>query len=186
MMILTRRAMGASSLALLAGCATRRATTRSAAARAPPRRHRRVRRRSRRARSQREAGRRLLPLRQRHLAAEHADPADRTRWGTFDMLRDKADSDVRADHRGSRARRRRARLEPAEDRRLLQFVPEPGRDRRARASRRAAGARRRSPRCARTKTSIRLIASPGIAVNFADRHVRRRSMSATRTATSST
>jgi putative endopeptidase len=94
MMMLTRRAMGASSLALLAGCATgggsQTGTTRAPAA----------------------IGAWGVDLTARDLAVDPgADffhyangawlantqiPPDRTRWGTFDILRDKADRDQRA------------------------------------------------------------------------------------------
>ena len=94
MMMLTRRAMGASSLALLAGCATgggsQTGTTRAPAA----------------------IGAWGVDLAARDLTVDPGNdffhyangtwlantqiPADRTRWGTFDILRDKADRDQRA------------------------------------------------------------------------------------------
>ncbi len=92
MMHLTRRAMGVSSLALLAGCATRgteTAVARPAAA----------------------IGSFGVDLSGRDLSVAPGDdffryanggwldatqiPADRARWGTFDVLRDKADRDAR-------------------------------------------------------------------------------------------
>jgi putative endopeptidase len=91
MMMLTRRAMGASTLALLAGCAT--ATT----ATAP--------------RGQAAIGSFGVDLAARDMSvrpggdffryangtwvANTPIPADRTRWGTFDILREKSDNDQR-------------------------------------------------------------------------------------------
>jgi putative endopeptidase len=93
MMLLTRRAMGASSLALLAGCATQTAQT------ATPREPAAI-------------GAFGIDLAARDLNVRPGDdffryangtwlannqiPADRTRWGTFDMLREKSDNDSRA------------------------------------------------------------------------------------------
>jgi len=95
MIMLTRRAMGASSLALLAGCATAatEATT-ATPARAPA-----------------AIGAWGVDLAARDLNVKPGDdfaryaqgtwmantqiPADRTRWGTFDILREKADRDAR-------------------------------------------------------------------------------------------
>jgi putative endopeptidase len=97
MIALTRRAMGASSLALLAGCATQTSSAPAepaAAARAPA-----------------AIGSFGIDLTARNLTVKPGDdffryasgtwlantqiPADRTRWGTFDMLRDKSERDVR-------------------------------------------------------------------------------------------
>ena len=96
MMMLTRRAMGASSVALLAGCATGAASTgdTTAPARAPA-----------------AIGAWGVDLSARDLNVKPGDdffryangtwltttqiPADRTRWGTFDILREKADTDAR-------------------------------------------------------------------------------------------
>src|SRR5512147_881985 len=96
MMILTRRAMGASSLALLAGCATGATNTAETAPARPPA----------------AIGAWGVDLGARDLNVKPGDdffryangtwlantqiPADRTRWGTFDMLRDKSDRDVKA------------------------------------------------------------------------------------------
>ncbi len=95
MINLTRRAMGASTLALLAGCATgaEEAVT-AAPARAPA-----------------AIGAWGVDLSARDLNVKAGDdffrhangtwlantqiPADRTRWGTFDMLREKSDNDQR-------------------------------------------------------------------------------------------
>jgi putative endopeptidase len=95
-MLLTRRAMGASSLALLAGCATgtQQPTETAAPARPAP-----------------AIGAFGVDLTARDLNVKPGDdffrhtngtwmanteiPADRTRWGTFDMLREKADRDAR-------------------------------------------------------------------------------------------
>ncbi|HVK80513.1 MAG TPA: hypothetical protein VM915_07860, partial [Verrucomicrobiae bacterium] len=95
MIMFTRRAMGASSLALLAGCATAatEATT-ATPARAPA-----------------AIGAWGVDLAARDLNVKAGDdfahyaqgtwmantqiPADRTRWGTFDILREKADRDAR-------------------------------------------------------------------------------------------
>ncbi len=96
MMMLTRRAMGASSVALLAGCATGAASTgeTTTPARAPA-----------------AIGAWGVDLAARDLNVTPGDdffryaqgtwlantqiPADRTRWGTFDILREKADTDAR-------------------------------------------------------------------------------------------
>jgi putative endopeptidase len=95
MMMLTRRAIGASSVALLAGCASRGATTAEVEApRAPA-----------------AIGAWGVDLSARDLNVKPGDdffryangtwmantqiPADRTRWGTFDILREKADQDAR-------------------------------------------------------------------------------------------
>jgi len=94
MMMLTRRAMGASSIALLAGCATGTATSSSGGARGAP-----------------AIGSFGVDLAGRDLSVKPGDdffryangtwaantpiPDDRTRWGTFDVLREKADSDQR-------------------------------------------------------------------------------------------
>ena len=95
MMFLTRRAMGASSVALLAGCATgATAPTETAPARDPA-----------------AIGAWGVDLGARDLNVKPGDdffrhangtwmtntqiPADRTRWGTFDILREKADNDAR-------------------------------------------------------------------------------------------
>jgi len=96
MMMLTRRAMGASSLALLAGCAT--GTSSSTSTTAP-------------ARAPAAIGAWGVDLAARDLNVKAGDdffryangtwlantpiPADRTRWGTFDMLREKSDNDQR-------------------------------------------------------------------------------------------
>ncbi len=90
-MTLTRRAMGASGLALLAGCATGATTS-------PPR-------------GAAAIGSFGIDLAARDLSVDPGDdffhyangtwaanteiPSDRTRWGTFDMLREKADEDAR-------------------------------------------------------------------------------------------
>jgi len=95
MMMLTRRAMGASSLALLAGCAT---GAEQAVTAAPARRTAAI-------------GAFGIDLAARDLSVKPGDdffryangtwlantqiPADRTRWGTFDILREKSDNDVR-------------------------------------------------------------------------------------------
>lgn len=92
MMVLTRRAMSASTLALLAGCATRMT---SVAAPQPA-----------------AIGAFGVDLAARDLTVKPGDdffryasgtwlssteiPADRSRWGAFDMLREKSDNDVRA------------------------------------------------------------------------------------------
>ncbi|HEX8900948.1 M13 family metallopeptidase [Vitreimonas sp.] len=94
MIMFTRRAMGASSLALLAGCATGATQAVSEPARAPA-----------------AIGAWGFDLTARDLNVSpgndffrHANgawmanteiPADRTRWGTFDILREKADRDAR-------------------------------------------------------------------------------------------
>src|SRR5262245_66566445 len=94
MISLTRRAMGASSLALLAGCATGTGTETAAT------------------QGQAAIGAWGVDLTARDLAVDPGNdffhyangtwlantqiPPDRTRWGTFDILRDKADRDQRA------------------------------------------------------------------------------------------
>lgn len=94
MMMLTRRAVGASSVALLAGCATGASTGEPAPARGAP-----------------AIGSFGVDLAGRDLTVRPGDdffryangtwastteiPADRTRWGTFDILREKADNDQR-------------------------------------------------------------------------------------------
>jgi putative endopeptidase len=94
MIKLTRRAMGASSIALLAGCATGTTTSSTTTARAPA-----------------AIGAWGVDLAARDLSVDPGDdffhyangtwlantpiPDDRTRWGTFDMLREKADQDQR-------------------------------------------------------------------------------------------
>ncbi len=99
MIALTRRAIGASSLALLAGCATKSAPGEAAPADTPP------------ARPPAAIGAFGIDLAARDLSMKpgndffrHANgtwlantpiPADRTRWGTFDMLREKSDRDAR-------------------------------------------------------------------------------------------
>ncbi|HRE45098.1 MAG TPA: M13 family metallopeptidase [Terricaulis sp.] len=96
MVQLTRRAMGVSSIALLAGCATGAPQSTSAAAPRPPA----------------AIGAFGVDLSGRDLSVAPGDdfyryanggwvdrteiPADRSRWGTFDILRDKADQDARA------------------------------------------------------------------------------------------
>ncbi|MCR6646116.1 MAG: M13 family metallopeptidase [Terricaulis sp.] len=96
MVQLTRRAMGVSSIALLAGCATGAAQSTSAPAPRPPA----------------AIGAFGVDLTGRDLSVAPGDdfyryanggwvdrteiPADRSRWGTFDILRDKADQDARA------------------------------------------------------------------------------------------
>ncbi|MGQ0533377.1 MAG: M13 family metallopeptidase [Caulobacteraceae bacterium] len=96
MMMLTRRAIGASSVAVLAGCATGAAPTDDAPA-AP--------------RAPAAIGAWGVDLTARDLNVKPGDdffryangtwmantqiPADRTRWGTFDILREKADQDAR-------------------------------------------------------------------------------------------
>ncbi|OQW58341.1 MAG: hypothetical protein A4S17_11830 [Proteobacteria bacterium HN_bin10] len=95
MMMLTRRALGASSVALLAGCATGAATEETPVAARPPA----------------AIGAWGFDLSGRDLTVRPGDdffkyasgtwaantqiPADRSRWGAFDMLREKADQDVR-------------------------------------------------------------------------------------------
>ncbi len=95
MIMLTRRAIGASSLALLAGCATGTETTTTTEA--PP--------------GAPAIGSFGVDLAARDLGVSPGDdffryangtwlantqiPADRTRWGTFDILREKADQDAR-------------------------------------------------------------------------------------------
>ncbi|MEQ1708170.1 MAG: M13 family metallopeptidase [Terricaulis sp.] len=97
MIALTRRAMGASSLALLAGCATQ--TSQTAEQPATP------------ARPPAAIGSFGIDLAARDESVKAGDnffryangtwlantpiPPDRTRWGTFDMLRDKSERDVR-------------------------------------------------------------------------------------------
>ena len=94
MMMLTRRAVGASSLALLAGCATGTATSTTTTAREPA-----------------AIGAWGVDLAARDLNVKPGDdffrytngtwlantpiPADRSRWGSFDMLREKSDNDQR-------------------------------------------------------------------------------------------
>ncbi len=96
MMTLTRRAWGASSLALLAGCAAQKQVdeTPALAARPPA-----------------AIGSFGVDLTARNLSVKAGDnffqhangtwlantpvPADRVRWGAFDMLREKSDNDVR-------------------------------------------------------------------------------------------
>ena len=94
MITLTRRAMGASSLALLAGCATGNGAETSAT------------------RVQAAIGAWGVDLAARDMSVDPGNdffryangtwlantqiPADRTRWGTFDILRDKSDRDQRA------------------------------------------------------------------------------------------
>lgn len=94
MITLTRRAMGASSLALLAGCATGNGAETSGP------------------RGQAAIGAWGVDLAARDLSVDPGNdffryangawlantqiPADRTRWGTFDILRDKSDRDQRA------------------------------------------------------------------------------------------
>lgn len=96
MMFLTRRAMGASSVALLAGCATGAATTTEPTTTARP---------------PAAIGAWGVDLAARDTSVKPGDdffkyangtwlantqiPADRTRWGTFDILREKADNDAR-------------------------------------------------------------------------------------------
>jgi putative endopeptidase len=98
MISLSRRAMGASMLALLAGCATKQ-TEAPAAQAAPPR-------------PPAKLGSFGVDLASRDLSVKPGDdffryangtwtannqiPADRTRWGSFDILRDQAEKDVRA------------------------------------------------------------------------------------------
>ncbi len=95
MIMLTRRAIGASSIALLAGCATGAEQTGAAA---PQRRPAAI-------------GAFGVDLAGRDVSVKPGDdffryangtwaatteiPADRTRWGTFDILREKSDNDVR-------------------------------------------------------------------------------------------
>jgi len=98
MLSLTRRAMSASSVALLAGCATQTGgQTRTAAAAA--------------SRAPAAIGAWGIDLTARDMSVAPGDdffryanggwldrteiPGDRTRWGTFDMLREKSDRDVR-------------------------------------------------------------------------------------------
>ena len=153
MLSLTRRHVAASSAALLAGCATQTQTAATApaapAAPAAPHRDRRLGRRSHRARYEREAGRRFLQIRKRHLDRATPIPADRTRWGAFDILREKSDADVKAIIEELVAQWRRAGLERAEGRGLLQFLHEHRCDRASRASRRSRPTSPPSPRCAR-------------------------------------
>jgi len=94
MISLTRRTMGASSLALLAGCATGTSSNGPTAPRTPA-----------------AIGAWGVDLAARDLSVDPGDdffryangtwlantqiPSDRTRWGTFDILRDKADRDQR-------------------------------------------------------------------------------------------
>jgi putative endopeptidase len=94
MVTLTRRAMGASSLALLAGCATGTSSSSGSATRGAP-----------------AIGSFGVDLAGRDLSVRPGDdffqyangtwarnteiPADRTRWGTFDMLREMADNNQR-------------------------------------------------------------------------------------------
>ena len=94
MLMLTRRTMGASSLALLAGCATGATSSTTTTARAPA-----------------AIGAWGVDLAARDLNVQPGNdffryangtwlantpiPADRTRWGTFDMLREKSDTDQR-------------------------------------------------------------------------------------------
>jgi len=91
--MLTRRAMGASSLALLAGCATGTSSSNGSTGGAP------------------SIGSFGVDLAGRDLSVRPGDdffqyangtwatttqiPSDRTRWGTFDILREKADNDQR-------------------------------------------------------------------------------------------
>jgi putative endopeptidase len=95
MMVLSRRAVGASSIALLAACATQTATTEPPAPRPAA-----------------AIGAFGVDLAARDTDVKPGDdffhyangtwlantpiPADRTRWGTFDILREKSDQDVRA------------------------------------------------------------------------------------------
>src|SRR5512147_86031 len=97
MMSLTRRTMGASTLAILAGCASRpeEAAPAAAAPRTPP-----------------AIGAWGIDLTARDMNVKPGDdffhyangtwlantpiPPDRTRWGAFDILRDKSDRDVKA------------------------------------------------------------------------------------------
>ncbi|MDX2238052.1 MAG: M13 family metallopeptidase [Hyphomonadaceae bacterium] len=97
MINLTRRAMAASSLALIAGCATRAPEAPPAPAAAP--------------RPRPTIGSFGIDLDARDLSVDPGDdffryasgtwlrntpiPEDRTRWGAFEILRDKADRDVR-------------------------------------------------------------------------------------------
>jgi putative endopeptidase len=96
MMTLTRRAWGASSLALLASCATQSQTAETPAAARPPAaigafgvdlaaRDPNV-----------KPGDDFFRYANGAWAANTQIPADRTRWGTFDILREKADQDARA------------------------------------------------------------------------------------------
>jgi putative endopeptidase len=94
MMMLSRRAVGASSLALLAGCATGTATSTTTTTRAPA-----------------AIGAWGVDLTARDLTVRPGNdffryangtwlantpiPDDRVRWGTFDMLREKSDNDQR-------------------------------------------------------------------------------------------
>src|SRR5262245_20354264 len=96
MIAMTRRTMGASSVALLAGCATQTPAP-SAPATPPP--HAAI-------------GAWGVNLDNRDMGVKPGDdffnyvngtwlkntqiPADRTRWGAFDILRDKSDRDTRA------------------------------------------------------------------------------------------
>jgi len=99
MIVMTRRAMGASSFALLAGCATQAAPPPAPAAPAAPVPHAAI-------------GAWGVNLDNRDASVKPGDdffkyangawlkntqiPADRTRWGAFDILRDKSDHDTRA------------------------------------------------------------------------------------------
>jgi putative endopeptidase len=101
MIVMTRRAMGASSLALLAGCASNAttSTTHAAAPPPPPAPHAAI-------------GAWGVNLDNRDTSVKPGNdffkyangtwlkntqiPPDRTRWGAFDMLRDKSDRDTRA------------------------------------------------------------------------------------------
>ena len=98
MIMFTRRAMGASTAALLAGCATGTTSSSTPAPAAP--------------RPQAAIGAWGVDLSARDLTIQPGDdffkyangtwmannqiPPDRTRWGTFDVLRDKSDRDQRA------------------------------------------------------------------------------------------
>ncbi|HVV33692.1 MAG TPA: M13 family metallopeptidase [Vitreimonas sp.] len=101
MIAMTRRAMGASGLALLAGCASNATSTNAAATAAAAPAH-----------PQAAIGAWGVDLNNRDMSVKPGDdffkyangtwlkntqiPADRTRWGAFDMLRDKSDRDTRA------------------------------------------------------------------------------------------
>jgi putative endopeptidase len=173
MMFLTRRAMGASSVALLAGCATGTVTetAETAPTRAPA-----------------AIGAWGVDLAARDTNVKPGDdffryangtwmtntqiPADRTRWGTFDILREKADNDARVIIEevalaGGASGTNQQKIADFYNSFLNQQAID------------AAGLTPLQTELAEIQAlrnheeTIRLVARPGVAVNFADRDLRR-------------
>ena len=105
-----------------------------------------------------DAGRRLLRLRQRHLAARPPrSRADRGSYGAGAILTELTDQrTARADPGGGAGKRRR-RLRRAQDRRLLRELHGRGRASRPRGSRRCSPSSTRSPRSATRKDLARVL-----------------------------